>query len=159
MLKVKRLEDARERLYAAKKLVEECNYAGALSEAQRCIELSVKALLEELGIEYGEIKGKKKRVKVPHDVSEFIPDAIKRVEEHLEEFQVIDLARAAVLLKLLTSIRNYLEYGVEYRNQVLVSSKELFDRFFGEKLVSIVIPFVERSYWTIHNVLLQIKGF
>jgi HEPN domain-containing protein len=48
MSKAERIDDAMERLYAAESRLKQHDYAGAMYEAQRCIELSVKALLDKL---------------------------------------------------------------------------------------------------------------
>ena len=52
MSKAERIEDARERLNAAESRLKEFDYAGAMYEAERCIELTVKALLDKLNINY-----------------------------------------------------------------------------------------------------------
>ena len=147
---VGRIEDAKGRLEAAEKLLKEFDYAGAMFEAQRCIELSVKAFLDKLDINYRKI----------HDVSDKIPESFEKLKPYLEDYEVnsarIELARAAVLLKLLVSIRTCLEYGVGNGKQVLASSKEIFDITFGKRLANTFVELVSSSYWRIYNLISKV---
>jgi len=152
MNKAERIEDARERLNAAESRLKEFDYAGAIDEAQRCIELSVKAILDKLNINYRTKEGR-----IPHDVSDKIPDIFERIKPYLKDYEVnsarVELARAAVLLRFLTSIRAYLEFGVSD----LAGSKETFDSLFAKNLASIVVELVRSSYWRIHDLISKIK--
>ncbi|MCC6003578.1 MAG: HEPN domain-containing protein [Thermofilum sp.] len=55
---VGRIEDAGARLYAAESHLKESDYPGAMLKAQMCMELSIKALLDELGISYKTKEGR-----------------------------------------------------------------------------------------------------
>ena len=56
-----KIDDAYDRLSSAQKLVESGDYAGAITEAQMCIELSLKASLNALGVDYTtDDRGKKR---------------------------------------------------------------------------------------------------
>jgi hypothetical protein len=148
----KKIEDARASLSAAEIHLKEHNYARAMYEAQRCIELSVKALLDKLRIEY-----KMKEGKIPHDVSDKIPVAFEKIKSYLENYEVdwyrVKLARAAVLLRSLTSIREYLEYGI----YDLASSTETFNSTFAKRLASIIIELVGASHWKIYHLISKIE--
>lgn len=148
---VARLKDAEARLGAAEKMLESGDCAGALREAQRCIELAVKALLEELGVDY------KKGGKIPHDVSDRIAEAYDRIKSALDRYEAdrarVRLARCAVLLRALTSIRGYLEYGVED----LAGSKEIFDYYFGD-LSGEIIEIARRCFWWICDLISELGG-
>lgn len=82
---VKRIEDARERLNAAESRLKEYDYAGGINmyEAQRCIELSVKALPDKLKISY-----KTKKGRIPHDVSHKMPEAFEKLKPYLRDYEV-----------------------------------------------------------------------
>jgi hypothetical protein len=148
---VGRIEDARARLYAAESHLKESDYPGAMLEAQMCMELSIKALLDKLGVSYKTREGK-----IPHDVSDKIPEAFEKLKQYmqgLKEYEIksikVELARSAVLLRLLTSIREYLEYGVNG----LAGSKEVFDFVFAGKLAATVVDQVRNSYWRIYDLI------
>jgi hypothetical protein len=121
-------------------------------EAQRCIELSVKALLDKLDVEY-----KTKEGRILHDVSDKIPVAFGKIRLYLKDYEVastrVYLARAAVLLRFLTSIREYLELGVSD----LASSKETFNSLFSETLASTVVELVRSSHWRIHDLISKMR--
>jgi hypothetical protein len=109
-----------------------------------CLELTIKALLDKLGISY-----KTKEGRIPHDVSDKIPEAFEKLKQNikdLKEYEVksirVELARSAVLLRLLTSIREYLEYGVNE----LAGSKEVFDFTFARELAATIVEQVRNSY-------------
>lgn len=150
-MKARRIEDASERLYAAESRLREFDYAGAMLEAQRCIEISVKSLLDKLNIEY-----KMKDGRIPHDVSDKIPKAFEKIKPLLKDWEInnvrIELARSAVLLRFLTSIRGYLEYGVND----LAGSKETFSSIFAEKLAKIIVDLVKTAHWRISNLITKI---
>ena len=103
----KRIEDAGDRYFAAKESKEHYDYVGALLEAQKCIEYSVKALLDKLEIDY-KIEGR-----FVHDVSDRIPEAFEEVKaravlhDHEVKSYEEELSRAAVLLRMLSSIKGY----------------------------------------------------
>jgi HEPN domain-containing protein len=153
MSKAKKIEDVRASLSVAEIHLKEHNYARAMYEAQRCIELSVKALLDKLDVEY-----KTKEGKIPHDVSDKIPAVFEKIKSYLENYDVewyrVELARAAVLLRFLTSIREYLEYGVGD----LASSTETFNSIFAEKLANTIVELVRDSHWEIYHLISKIEN-
>ena len=63
-----------------------------------------------------------------------MPEMFERLKPYLKDYEVdsarVELTRAAVLLRLLTSIREYLEFGVGN----LASSKETFNSLFAKNL-------------------------
>lgn len=140
MNKAERIEDARERLDAEESRLKESDCAGAMYEAQRCIELSVKALLDKLNINY-----KTKEGRIPHDVSDKVSETFEKLKPYLEDYEVdsarVGLARSALLLRFLTSIREYLEFGVGD----LAGSKETFNSLFAKTLASTVVESVRDS--------------
>jgi len=152
MNKAEKIEDARERLNAAESRLKEFDYAGAMFETQRCIELSVKALLDKLNINYETKEGR-----IPHDVSDKTPVTFEKLRPYLKDYEVnptrAELARAAVLLRFLTSIREYLEFGVSD----LADSKETFNSVFSKTLASIIVESVRFSHWRIYNLISQIR--
>lgn len=147
MYKAKRIDDARERLNTAKKRLEDGNYSGAMYDSQRCIELSVKALLDKLNIDY----------KPTHNVTDKIPETFEPLKPHLKDYEVnstrVDLARAIVLLQFLNSIRGYLEYGIKN----FANSKEIFNSLFAEKLASVIVKLVTDTHVRIYNLIYKIK--
>jgi hypothetical protein len=70
-------------------------------------------------------------------------------EEYLTK---VDLAKAAVLLRFLTSIREYLEFGVNG----LASAKETFDSPFSKTLVATIIELVRSSHLKLYNLISKI---
>ena len=86
-----RIEDAYSRCEIAKDLLDKEDYAGAIREAQQCVELSVKALLNILNIDYT-IRQKDGKKKIPHDVGEKIPEALEKVKPLLGKHE-FDLNR------------------------------------------------------------------
>jgi len=86
-----RIEDAYSRYEIAKDLLDKGDYAGAIREAQQCVELSVKALLNILNIDYT-IRQKDGKKKIPHDVGEKIPEALEKVKPLLGKHE-FDLNR------------------------------------------------------------------
>lgn len=123
------IEDARSRIDASEELLKKMDYAGAIREAGACIELSVKALLDTLGIVYTTKQGR-----IPHDVSDKVPEAFEKLKPFLEDWQIEsvkkELARAMVLLRMLTSIRNYVEYPIK---QLELETKDVFDHYFSKE--------------------------
>ncbi len=144
-----KIEDAQVRLNAAENCLKDWDYAGALLESQRCLELSVKTLLGKVGISYIPEKGKK----IPHDVSDKIPQAFEKLSPYLDEYNVSyfrkELARAAVLLKLLTSVKQYLEFGVES----LAGIKETFDSAFSRELAERIVGLTHGAHWRIYDLI------
>jgi hypothetical protein len=82
--------------------------------------------------------------------------AYEKIKPYLnvdEEYSTkIDFAKAAVLLRFLTSIREYLEFGVNG----LASAKETFDHPFSKTLVATIIELVKISHYKIYNLISKI---
>ena len=113
------------------------NYAGAIREAQICVELSVKALLDNFGIEY----------KKTHDIEDgvFI-GVLDKATPHLKgneigQFQEC-LAKSRVYIKLLSSIKNSTTYKF-----LGVPTKRLFDKDFAK----IMVDYASQTYWCCKN--------
>jgi len=76
-------------------------------EAQICVYLSIKALLDKLGI-----SPKTRDGRILHDVSDKVPEAYekpKQFPQDLKEHQVM-----SIRVEFLTSIREHLEYGAHW---------------------------------------------
>jgi len=71
-----RIQDAYSRYEIAKSLLDREEYAGAIREAQQCVELSVKAFLDALNIDYMICRGNRKAI--PHDVGEKVSEGPAR---------------------------------------------------------------------------------
>jgi len=147
------IEDARSRMNASEELFKKMDYAGAIREAGACIELSVKALLDTLGIEYTTKQGR-----IPHDVSDKVPRAFEKLKPFLEDWQVEnvkkELARAMVLLRMLTSIRSYVEYPIK---QLELEAKDVFDYYFCRELGKSLVDSVRGSHVNIRNLIDTVK--
>ena len=147
------IEDARNRINASGELLKKLDCAGAIREAGACIELSVKALLDILNIEYATKKGR-----IPHDVSDKIPEAFDKLRPYLEEWEVknarLKLARAMVLLRLLSSIRSYVEYPIK---KLEVETKDVFDYYFSKELAKTLTSSVRSIYGDINNWMNKIE--
>jgi len=142
---VSRIKDAYSRYDIAKSLLVKEDYAGAIREAQQCVELSVKALLDTLNIIYI-VVGHGKKKAIPHDVSEKIPEAFEKVEHLLGEqldVQRTYFAQAAVILKLLTGIKDYAAYGI---TGLQVGAKDIFNFAFARELATILVNLSYESY-------------
>lgn len=98
-------DDAREKREAAEKSRKDYRYADAIFHAQECIEFSIKAFLQALGIVYKP----KHELEVHH-----FRDALEKLRPKLkDEWEAEDakimLARAKVWMDLLGKIRSYAE--------------------------------------------------
>lgn len=151
-----RIEDARSRLSVAEGCLRSGDYAGALREAKACIEVSAKALLDILSIDYTiERSGRKW---IPHDVSNKITEAFEKLEPYLENYEVknvrADLARVAVLLRLLTSIRDFTDFGVK---ELKVGIKDIFDSSFSKDLARVLVGLVHSAHWRVYDMIQKIE--
>ena len=147
------IEDARNRINASEELLKKLDCAGALREAGACIELSVKALLDMLSIDYIAKSGR-----IPHDVSNKVPEAFDKLRPYLEEWEVknarLKLARAMVLLRLLSSIRSYVEYPIK---KLEVEAKDVFHYYFSKELAKILTSLVRSIHVDTNNWVNKIK--
>ena len=131
------LEDAWVSLQSARKHLKDFNYAGAVREAQICVELSIKALLENFNIEY----------KKEHDIGDGVFFGVfQKVFPHLKDYEVKQfqecLAKSRVYLKLLSSIKNFTTYTF-----LDVPAKKLFDKDFAKTIVN----YASQTYWCCKN--------
>ena len=127
------LDDAWQSLRAAETHIKSLNYSGAVREAQICVELSVKALLDNFHIKY----------KKMHDIDDGVflgvfKEAFPHLKDHeIKQFQEC-LAKSRVYLKLLASIKDFTKYTF-----LDVPAKRLFDRDFAK----IVVEYARETYW------------
>jgi len=141
-----RIEDAYSRYEIARSLLDKEDYAGAIREAQQCVELSVKALLDTLNIDYI-VLGHGKKKAIPHDVSGKIPEAFEKVKplvgKHEFDLQRRYFAQAATVLRLLTAIKDHAAYGIK---ELQVGAKDIFDFVFAKELAKILVDLSHESY-------------
>ena len=119
------LDDAWVSLRSARKHLDDFNYAGAIREAQICVELSIKALLESFGIKY----------KKTHDIEDGVFKGVfQKAFPHLKDYEIKQfqecLAKSRVYLKLLSGIKNFTTYTF-----LDVPAKRLFDKDFAKTMV------------------------
>jgi len=127
------LDDAWESLTAAKAHLTRLNYSGAVREVQICVELSIKALLDDFHIGY----------KKMHDIDDGVFLGIfKKAFPHLKDYEIKQfqeyLAKSRVHLKLLSSVKDFAKYTF-----LDVPAKRLFDRDFAK----IVVGYASETYW------------
>jgi len=127
------LDDAWESLTAAEAHLTRFNYSGAVREAQICVELSIKALLDNFHIKY----------KKMHDIDDGVfLGVFKEAFPHLKDYEIKQfqecLAKSRVYLKLLSSIKDFTKYTF-----LDVPAKKLFDRDFAK----IVVGYASETYW------------
>lgn len=132
------LDDAFESLQSARNHLKRLNYAGAIREAQICVELSIKALLENFRIEY----------KKTHDIEDGVfRGVLNKVFPHLEDYEVGQfskcLAKSRIYMKLLSSIKNFTTYTF-----LGVPTKELFDKDFAK----IMVNYASQTYYCCKNI-------
>ena len=131
------LEDAWVSLQSARKHLKDFNYAGAVREAQICVELSIKALLENFDIEYKKV----------HDIGDGVFHGVfEKAFHHLKGHEIRQfqecLAKSRVYVKLLTSIKNFTTYTF-----LNVPAKRLFDKDFAKTMVD----YASQTYWCCKN--------
>jgi len=157
-----RQEDAYRHLQEAKQGLERVNYTKALDEAQTCVELLTKDLLNTLGICY-----KPKKGRISHDVSEKIsevPQKLKQppfstIVEAQQAFKV-HLAWLIILLKSLTDIRSFLTYAEAHQQGLELGAQEIFsfdDLERGKLLAKTMVKLTEETCEKINPILEEIK--
>jgi len=148
------IEDARTRRDAAEERLKSWDYAGAIREAGKCVELSLKALLDMLSIDYT-IERHGKRT-ILHDVSKKIPKAFEKLQPYLEDYEItstrLELARAMVLHRLLSSIRDYVEYPIK---ELEVDAKDVFRD--SKELTTILVGSARSIFILASNLINKIK--
>jgi len=153
-----RIKDAYSRYDIAKSLLDKGHYAGAIREAQQCVELSVKALLDTLNIIYI-VVGHGKKKAIPHDVSEKIPEAFEKIKPLVGKYE-FDLqrryfAQAATLLRLLTAMKDHAAYGIR---ELQVSAQDIFNFVFAKELATILVSLSYESYLHMFMMLDRLKS-
>lgn len=131
------LEDAWVSLQSARKHLNDINYAGAVREAQICVELSIKALLENFNIQY----------KKEHDIGDDVFKGVfQKASPHLKDYETKQfqecLAKSRVYLKLLSSIKTFTTYTF-----LDIPAKKLFDKEFAKTMVD----YASQTYWCCEN--------
>ena len=138
--------DAYGRMQLARSSLDTGQYAAAIRESQACIERVVKSLLDSQNVDYT-IKRGKGKVAIPHDASRHIPEAFEKLKAKFDEGQLYErakkLARAGVLVCLLTAIREYAEFGLK---EMDLSPQDIFDKAFAQDLSTQLLDLVKRSY-------------
>jgi len=132
------LDDAFESLQSAENHLRRLNYAGAIREAQICVELSIKALLRDFGIEY----------KKDHDIGDGVfSGVLDKALPHLKDYEIGQfqkcLAKSRICMKLLSSIKNFTTYTF-----LGVPTKELFDKDFAK----IMVNYASQTYYCCKNI-------
>ena len=127
------LDDAWESLRAAETHLRSLNYSGAIREAQICVELSIKALLENFNIEY----------KKAHDIGDGVFSGVsQKAFPYVKDYEIKHfaecLAKSRIYLKLLSSIKNFTTYTF-----LGVPAKRLFDKDFA----TIIVGYARDTYW------------
>lgn len=183
------LEDAQKHLENAKDFLKRekengvKNSAAILLEMQKCLEDAIKVLLDQLDIPYFEKEKPSGKIRIYHDVSEKIPEAFSQIKNLLlrnngegkvygvNKFVIEDyrksLAKTTILLKLLTSIRNWIDHGVEAfnfnekRKIQLATSTEIFNTSYPypefKELAEILINMGEKCYEWINEIISKIE--
>ena len=107
------MEDAWSNLSLAKNTLKNLDYSACVHRSQRCIELSIKSLLDSLNIKY----------KWEHRVGNELGKVLEKL--NLKEYDVNYLARANMHLMLWTSVANLAEYGDQYLH---VAARKIFTK-------------------------------
>jgi hypothetical protein len=138
------LETANDRFRAAEECLNRSDFAGAIREAQTCVELSVKALLEILGIVY----------KPKHDVSDKIPAIIDKLKHWLGNDEVLAvencLVPEEVWMKILVAMRSIATYGEQKLN---IGADVIFSNESNKELVKLSVRETEKIYNTIAELI------
>ena len=126
------LKQAGRRLRTAKGALDEDDYAFAIRQSQECVELSLKAALRLVGIDYPKV----------HDVSL----VLERVGDRFPEWFAREVGFMAKASRTLTEYRGPSVYGIEAN---LVPPEELFDRDDAER----ALGYAERTYESCRRLL------
>ena len=114
------------------------DYAGAIAQAQEGVELTVKALLDSLRIEY--VIQRRERKEFLHDVSSKIPELFLKLEPKLEEYERQNikryLAQTAVVLRMLTAAKDYAHFGIP---ELSFGAGDVFSFYFAENLAKALV--------------------
>ncbi len=130
------LRQASSRLKDSREALEDNNYPYAIRLSQECIELSLKASLRLVGIEYPKV----------HDVSDILLDAKERFPKWFRE-KIEFLAEAS---SILSAKREIAFYGGE---EDLLAPDELFSREEAEEAVRMA----EQTYKICNKLLEEMK--
>lgn len=145
--------DAAERLSLAMRALDTEEYAVAIRESQAATERIVKSLLDGLEVPYTRKRRGGKEV-IPHDVSRYVPKAYQTLRSRLDPAEIFHtkttLARAAVLLRLLSSIKDYSDWSMK---EMDLSGKELFGAAFAKDLSKTLVDLVQSSFINVQTVM------
>ena len=135
-------KDAYERLGAAEGNLKRLDYAGAVREAQACVELSVKALFDFLQIKYDP----------KHDVPDKVfLEAFKIVAPKLKNYEAATfrncLATARVYMRMLYCARRFAEFGF-----LDASAGELF----GGEFAKVTVNRARKIYFCLSSIELRL---
>jgi HEPN domain-containing protein len=133
-----KMDDARNRFNTAEERLKALDQAGALKQAQEGLELTAKALLESLAIDYTiQRQGRKKEFM--HDVSAKLPEAFAKLEPKLAENDTltrINFARLAALLRITTAAKDLALFGIP---ELQTAGGEIFDYYFAKDFVKSLV--------------------
>ena len=138
MLKVAKsyLRQARARLEDAKEAFPEANYPYAVRLSQECLELSLKAVLKAVGIDYPKI----------HDVS----DVLTAVRERFPDWFKVEMGFLHESSKILVKKREISLYGGE---EALLSPDEAIDKNDAED----ALTRAEKTYKLCEKILTELE--
>lgn len=144
-----KIEDAYRRMQTAWEQLELLRYSAAIREAQASIESAVKSLLDPMGISYMEEKK-------THDVSGYIPKLYESLKARLKDYNSdllrLEMAKTAIISKALTSIRPYVEFGVEDLNVPTDYAFQTVPEF-----VKVCVKMAEETYFMVERLLHHLK--
>ena len=134
-----KIDDARNRFDTAEQRLKALDYAGAIAQAQEGLELTAKALLDSLEVDYMMRRegGKKEFL---HDVSSRLPDAFNKLGPKLQEYDRettrLHLARLATILRMLTAVKDLARFGIP---ELQLGAGEIFDYYFAENFAKAIV--------------------
>ena len=114
------------------------DWAGAITQAQEGVELTVKALLDSLEIAY--VMQRRNKKEYLQDVSSKLPELFTKLEPKFEDFERqntrLYLAQTAVVLRMLTGGKDYARYGIPELN---LGTGNIFDYHFARDLAKSLV--------------------
>ena len=132
-------DDAYEKLRIAEDLLNKGKYADSIFNVQLSVELSLKTLMEVIGISYP-----KKHTLSDESISHLLKLIKKRFKNKKAALKdaTIKVSRSHMLLKSLGCLRNYTEYGAYG-----VSAKDLFLGIHMSDLTKSYVNSAREVYW------------
>jgi len=135
---------------AAEERLKALDYAGVVAQVQEGLELTAKALLDSMAIDYTIARpgGKKEFL---HDVSSRLPEALSKLEPMLEEHEKrstkLEIARLAAMLRMLTGMKDLARFGIP---ELKLGAGEIFDYYFAEDLTKALLKVsksISNHFW------------